>query len=158
MAKNKLKQVFEKEGISTSFILRYCPVSKSTIRRVLHQRRTFSPSTQRKFVEAINRISDTTYSIKDLFPRYTPRAKKGVARKKVPPEAVTKAVHKEASEPPFQAARTDEIKIKSPKVPKKKSAPVIKGQGKESIADLQTAARKAAAAFKDATQKRFRSS
>ncbi len=90
MGRNGLKKVFEKEGITASSFVGYCSVSKSTIKQLLAQRRTVSPTTQHRIVESINRISDSTYSVKDLFPGCAPRSRKATVRNEMPSKAVAK--------------------------------------------------------------------
>jgi hypothetical protein len=90
MGRNGLKQAFEKDGITAASFVRCCSVSKSTIKKLLTQRRAVSPSTQHRIVESINRIADSTYSVKDLFPGCAPRSRKATVRNDMPSKAVTK--------------------------------------------------------------------
>ena len=88
MGRNGLKKVFEKEGITVSSFDRYSPVSNRTIKRILAQRRTVSPNTQRRIVESINRISGGAYSVEELFSDDTQRLKGELFRNEMASEPV----------------------------------------------------------------------
>jgi transcriptional regulator with XRE-family HTH domain len=136
MASNRLKQAFEKEGITLGAIHTRSGVSKLTIRRVLNQKRSVSPRTQNKIVEAINKISNSRCTVEDMFPGYIRKASKAQVRKKMRLEHETEAVSKDASDPSFHLRQTKEAR---------------------STSDLRDAANKAAAALRGAAQRRFRS-
>jgi len=135
MASNRLKQAFEKEGITLRAIHTRSGVSKLTIRRVLNQKRSVSPRTQNKIVEAINKISNSRCSVEDIFPGYIRKASKA-HRKKMRLKHETEAVSKDASDPSFHLRQTKEAR---------------------STSDLRDAANKAAAALRGAAQRRVRS-
>ena len=74
--------------IAVFSFVRYSPISKRTIKRILAQRRTVSPNTRLRIVELINRISGGTYSVEELFTENMRRFKGDSIGNEMVPESV----------------------------------------------------------------------
>jgi transcriptional regulator with XRE-family HTH domain len=71
MAKNSLKEVLDRGGLSRGALSGLSGVSSSTISRILAKKKRPSPSTMKRLLRAINRLErERAYSIQEVFPDF----------------------------------------------------------------------------------------
>ena len=71
MAKNNLKAILLKHGKRQSELVPVCGLSKGTVGDVHNEKRKVSPTSEAKILNGVNKICETTYDIKDIFPSET---------------------------------------------------------------------------------------
>jgi transcriptional regulator with XRE-family HTH domain len=67
MARNKLKQILQKEGITQAQLSAKSGVSSGTINKVCNGNRLVTPTTQAKILKALISLAGRNYGTKDIF-------------------------------------------------------------------------------------------
>jgi transcriptional regulator with XRE-family HTH domain len=67
MARSKLREILEKEGITQAQLSAKSGVSSGTINKVCNAKRSVSPTTQAKIMKALISLAGKNYSPKGLF-------------------------------------------------------------------------------------------
>lgn len=70
VANNNLKDLLIKEGISQVDLAKESDLSEGTINKISNQKRTPSPRSMFRILNALNRLAEKTYKINDIFPNY----------------------------------------------------------------------------------------
>jgi transcriptional regulator with XRE-family HTH domain len=68
MSKSNLKEVLTKEGITQSKLHVKTGLSIGTINKICNNRRQCSPTTSYRILKGVNDLTNTEYSIEDIFP------------------------------------------------------------------------------------------
>ena len=72
LATNTLKELLDQAGLSQEDLAQESGVSVSTVNKVYNRKRSVAPKTMGRITNAINALSNQSYSIADVFPKYKP--------------------------------------------------------------------------------------
>jgi len=68
MAKNKLRQILQNEGITQTQLSAKSSVSSGTVNKLCNGKRSVSPTTQAKILKGLISLAGKNYDRKDVFP------------------------------------------------------------------------------------------
>ena len=68
LAKNNLKSILEKEGITQAELAKVTSLANGTINKTCNQKYDPAPTSKHKILNGINKLADNDYVVQDIFP------------------------------------------------------------------------------------------
>ncbi|WP_374139167.1 MULTISPECIES: helix-turn-helix transcriptional regulator [unclassified Sphingomonas] len=72
VATNNLKKILPEEGVTQVQLAKASGLSEGTINKIYNGKRTPAPTSMFKILKGLNELSNRTYAITDVFPKYKP--------------------------------------------------------------------------------------